>query len=92
MVKWFFGVGLSELVVDALHHGGGEFLGGEAVAAADHLLAIAHLGEGGDDVAVERLAGGAGLLGAVEDGDRLDGGGDGGDERFDGERPDTGGL
>ena len=47
----------------------------------------AHFGEGGDDVAVERLAGGAGFLGAVEDGDGFDRLGDGGDEGFDGEGP-----
>ena len=47
----------------------------------------AHFGEGGDDVAIERLAGGAGFLGAVEDGDGFHGRGDGGDEGFDGEGP-----
>ena len=33
------GVGLEQFVVDALDHGGGEFLGGEPVASADDLLA-----------------------------------------------------
>ena len=86
-VKWFLGWALSELVEDALDHGGGEFLGREPVASADHLLRDAHFGERGDDVAVERLAGGAGFLGAVEDGDGFDALGDGGDEGLDGERP-----
>ena len=78
---------LQQFVEDALHHGRGEFLGGQAVAAADHLLADAHFGQRGDDVAVERLAGGARLLGAVEDGDGFHGGGQRGDEGLDGERP-----
>ena len=38
------------------------------------------LGQDGDDVLVERLAGGAGLLAAVEHGDGLDGRGQRGEE------------
>ena len=81
------GRGLLQLVIDALHHGGREFLGREAVAAADHLLGDAHFRQCGDDVAVERLTGGARLLGAVENGDRLGASGQRGHKAFDRERP-----
>ena len=36
-VKWFLAVCLVQFVEDALDHGRREFLGGQAVAAADHL-------------------------------------------------------
>jgi hypothetical protein len=59
-----------------LHHGGGELLRREPVAAADHVGARAGeespappLVQRGQDVEVQRLAGGARLLRAVEDGD-----------------------
>ena len=65
-----------ELVEDAGDHGRGEFLGGQAVPAADDPReggAPARFGERGHDILIERLADRAGLLGAVEDGDRADG-------------------
>ena len=65
----------SQVVIDALDHGGGEFLGGEAVASAYHLGHAVGEGqravglgveEGLDDVLVERFSLGAGFLGAVQ--------------------------
>ena len=86
------GAGLGQLVEDGLDHGRGEFLGGKTVAAADDLgegkgdrAGGNGLGDGGDHVAIERLARGAGFLGAVQDGNALHGGGQGGDEVLDGE-------
>ena len=83
MVKWFFGSALCQLVEDALDHRRRELLGGQAVAPADDAGAGAGAGaggssdsaqsaslQGGDDVLVQRLADAAGLLGAVEHGDR----------------------
>ncbi|OQC55923.1 MAG: hypothetical protein BWX54_01657 [Verrucomicrobia bacterium ADurb.Bin018] len=84
---------LLELIKDRLDHGGGELLGGEAVAAADHLghgreRAIRHaLGESGEHILVERLAIAAGLLRAVEHTDGLDGLGQRRKEIFGGKRP-----
>ena len=66
---------LGEVVEDRLDHGGSEFLGGEAVAAADEaghggdFAGGEAFGQRGQDLLVERLAEGAGLLGAVEHGD-----------------------
>ncbi len=66
--------GLLELVVDTLDHGRREFLGGEAIASANHLGHGSEgqrggiLGQHGDDVLIKRLASGTGLLGAVENG------------------------
>ena len=74
-----------EVIVDGLDHGRREFLGREAVAAADHLEPAP--GEGHGDVEEERLADGAGLLGPVEDRDLLDGLGQGGVERLGVEGP-----
>ena len=95
-VKWFLGAGLHHFVEHGLDHGGGEFLGGEAVASADdvgHGRACPRSAfvQRGDDVEVERFADGAGFLGAVEDGDRLDGLGQGGDEVLDRRRAGRGG-
>ena len=76
---------LFQAVIDALDHGGSEFLGGEAVAAAYHLGHAVGEGEragalgvkeGLDDVLVERFALGAGFLGAVQHGDLPDRGGE----------------
>ena len=82
MVKWFFGAP-REIVEHRLHHRRRELLRREPVAPADdprHLAAalVGHrLGEGGDHVLIERLAGRTGFLGAIEHRDRLDRGGNG---------------
>ena len=76
-VKWFF-MAPAQVVVHSLDHGGVELLGAQAVAAADDLnIGLAVLIERGAHVLVEGLAQGAGLLGAVEHGDLLAGGGNG---------------
>ena len=70
--------GAGEVVVHGLDHGGVELLGAQAVAAADDLnIGLAVLIERGAYILVEGLAQGAGLLGAVEHGDLLAGGGNG---------------
>ena len=70
-----------QVVVDGLDHGGVELLAAETVAAAhDHQIVPAGFAERGADVGVQGLAQGAGLLGAVHDGQLLAGGGDGGQE------------
>ena len=87
-VKCRFGSGLRQLVEDRDGHGRRELLGGQAVPPADdpgeRRTAVAvrrpALDQGGDDVLVERLAEGARLLGAVEDGDAPDGRRQGGEE------------
>ena len=67
------------VVEHGLGHGGGEFLGAEAVAAGEELgehadlIAVFH--KGGADVFVQRFTEGAGFLGAVEHGHGLHGGG-----------------
>ena len=69
-----------ELVEDGLDHRRRQLLGAEAVAAADHArqarqgAGVDGLDEAGEGVQVERLARRPRLLGAVEDGDRPDGG------------------
>ena len=73
-------VRLGQLVKDALGHGRGEFLRGQTVAAADDDRELRErdaaggerFGDGGDDVLIQRLAGRAGLFGAVEHGDLAD--------------------
>jgi hypothetical protein len=68
------GLVLLELVVDGEGCRRRLVLGAQAVAAAGHGdVRAACLVQSGDDILVERLADGAGLLGAVEDGDLLDG-------------------
>ena len=67
------GIILLELGVDCEGISGRGVLGTEAVAAADNLdVRASGLEEGAHDILVQRLADGAGLLGAVEDGDLLD--------------------
>ena len=86
---------LRQLVEDALGHGRREFLRRQAVAAADDDRELRQrqapggerFGDDGDDVLVERLAGRAWLLGAVEDGDFADGFGEGCQESLGGEGP-----
>ena len=88
------GLGLLELVEDGLGHRRRELGRAEAVAAADdggpglegRSVGPHGLADGGADVLVQGLADGARLLGAVEDGDGLDGGGDGLDEVLDARR------
>ena len=78
---------LLELLVDREGGSGLLVLGAQAVTAADHdAVGDAGLVQGGDDVLVEGLADGAGLLGAVEDGDLLGRLGQHVDEVLDGER------
>jgi hypothetical protein len=86
---------LGQLVEDAPGHGGREFLGREAVTAADDDRELrqrdAPVGEcfrdDGDDILVERLADGARLFGTVENGDFADGFGESCEEGFGGEGP-----
>ena len=59
-----------QLVQYRLGHGRSEFLGRQAVAAADHRHRATGFRQGRHDVEVERLGLGAALLGAVEHGDR----------------------
>ena len=88
------GLVLGQVVINSLDHGRGEFLGGQAVASADHRghavgkgKVSAGLGvkEGLDNVLVERFALGAGFLRAVQHGDLFDRGGKGLDELRGGE-------
>ena len=91
--EFLLGLGGLEVVERGLDEGRGELAGAQAVAAADDGrpglelgLAVLHrLADGGADVLVQRLADGARLLGAVEHGDLLDGGGQGAQEVLDGE-------
>ena len=80
------GLVLGQVVIDGLDHGGVELLGAEAVAAADDEdVVLARLAQRGADVQIQRLAQRAGLLGAVQHGDLLAGGRDGGQEVLHGE-------
>ena len=79
-----------QVVVHGLHHGGGEFLGAQTIAAAHYLdIIAAGFTQRGADILVQRFAQGAGLLGAVQHGDLLAGGGDGGQEVLGGRRGGT---
>src|SRR6185369_9362281 len=88
-----FRFGFFEVVQYRFGHGRGEFLGTQAVAAADDggvafeaEFAVGHgFADGGADVQVERFTQGAGLFGAVQDGDAFDGFGEGLDEGLQGE-------
>ena len=74
------GLILLELIVNSEDGCGGRVLGAETVAAADDGSLHAGVGKCGDNVHVEGLAEGAGLLGAVENGDLLGGCRDGRDQ------------
>ena len=67
------------VVEHGLHLGGSSVLGGQAVAARQQLDLTGQLalGDGGADILVQRLAQGAGLLGAVQHGNGLSRGGNG---------------
>ena len=88
-----FRCGLGQLVEDPLDHGRGELLGGEAITATDDFghggegQSGGLLGEDGNDVLIERLAGGARLLATIEHCDGPDGRGQCGDECAGVERP-----
>ena len=70
-----------QVLVHGLHHGGGEFLAAQTIAAAHYLdIIAAGFTQHGADILVQRFAQGAGLLGAIQHGDLLAGGGDGGQE------------
>ena len=77
---------LLQLVVDGEDGSGRRVLGAEAVTAADDGRLHAGVGQSGDNVHVQRLAQGAGLLRAVEDRDLLGGSRDGGDQLVGAER------
>ena len=72
------GFGKGQVFVYADNLAGGGVLRRQAVAAADDEGSVLAAVEGVADVEVEGLAVGAGLLGAVKDGDAFYGGGDGG--------------
>ncbi len=57
------------VVEHGLDHGGGELLGSQTVPAVDDGGHFSLLHEGRTHVLVQRIAQGAGLLGAVENGD-----------------------
>ena len=76
-----------QVIEHSLRHGGREFLGTEAIAAAeDHDVMDARFRERADDVLIERLAEGTGFLGAVEHRDLLAGLGQSGNELIGRER------
>ena len=84
--KVVFRLGLCQIVIYGDDLAGGGVLGTEAVPAAHHAdVAAAGLIQSGDHVQIHRLAHGAGLLVAVQHGDALAGGGDGGGEVLHGE-------
>ena len=68
VVPWWRGL---EVVQDRFHHGWGEFLGGQAIAAAHHLgLGTPPvLPDRGQHIEVEGFAGTAGFLAAIQHGD-----------------------
>ena len=68
-----------QVVIHSLDHGGVELLGAQAVTAAHDLdVRAAGFHQRGAHIGVQRLAQRAGLLGAVQNGDGLAGGGDSG--------------
>ena len=92
--KRIFRGGLAQLGIDSQDHRGGEFLGGQSIAATDDGGTAAPRGEpagqfglaqSGDDIDVERFAHGAGFLGAVQHSDGTNGGRQRLGERLDGE-------
>ena len=75
------GLGLLHVVEDGLDHGGGEFLAGKAVAAAvDGDVVPARFDQRRAHIDIQRVAQGAGLLGAVHHGQALDAPGQGGQQ------------
>ena len=75
-----------QLAVYGEHGGGRRVLAAQTVAAADDLHIVpAGVGQRGDNVLIQRLALGAGLLGAIQHGDLPHGGGNGLDELLGGE-------
>ena len=74
-------LGLGQLGVNGEHGGGRRILAAQTVTAADDGdVVLAGVGQSGDNILIQRLALGAGLLGAVQNGDLLAGGGDGLDQ------------
>ena len=70
-----------ELVIHGEHGGRRRILAAQAVTAADDLDVVASgVGQSGDHILIQGLAQSAGLLGAVQNGDLPDGGGNGLDE------------
>ena len=70
-----------ELVIHGEHGGRRRVLAAQTVTAADDLdVAAAGVGQSGDHILIQGLAQSAGLLGAVQNGDLLDGGRNGLDE------------
>ena len=65
------GIRLGEFVEHRLNHRRGEFLGRQAIATADDIDVTLGFGQGRDDIQEQRVATGARLLGAVEDGEAL---------------------
>ena len=73
------GLSLLQVVIDSDELAGGGVLGGQAVTASHHAdVTASGLIQGGDHVQIHGLAHGAGLLGAVQNGDALASGGDSG--------------
>ena len=69
---------LLQLVIHGEHGGRRRILAAQAVTAADDLHIVpAGVGKSGDNILVQRLAHGAGLLGTVQHGDLLHGSGEG---------------
>ena len=72
---------LLQLAVNSKHGGGRRILAAQTVTAADDLHIVhAGVGQCGDNILIQGLALGAGLLGAVQNGDLLGGGGNGLDQ------------
>ena len=70
---------LVQLVIDSEHGSGRSILAAQTITAADDLdVGLAGVGQSGDNIHVQRLALGAGLLGAIQHRDLLAGGGDSG--------------
>ena len=75
------GLVLSQVLIHSKDALGRGVLGAQAVAAAhDHLIGDAGASQSGNDIQVQGIAQGSGLLGAVQNSDLLGGGGNGGDQ------------
>ena len=70
---------LLQLVIHGKDGGGRRILAAQTVTTADdlHVIEAVGVGQSGDNILIERLALGAGLLGAVQNGQSLAGSGDG---------------